>query len=216
MAALIIAALSVCISLASFYFSEFGRPRIRMIVERRIRTGGTGKSGFQFYIPITFINRAHRLGIIHRITLTVADISGANPTHQIDASRFCKLEDTKFSDAELSHAFAVPGRSTVNKLIRFVWWDKSTPHFDIGHGTFRLRVEAWTHPIGARSLVSEHVLELSADNMLALHNARQESKASIIEVELDGAPPNNRVIDTPHMHTPSELGRDSISNDKMP
>ena len=132
--------------------------------------------------------------MIHKISLTLQK-SKDQPIYCIEASRFCELQGGRqIEDIEIPHAFAVPGQSTIPKLIRFCWWNNSQPQFDIGDGRFDLTVYAWSDPKGEPRLVSEHLLRISETQLQEIREFQQENKTTVLETVLDEEPPGNRIL----------------------
>jgi len=196
MLALIISIVGAFLGLASFYLTQLRPPKIRLIVEKRLRIGYTGGRGFQFYIPLTFVNRSSRTGVVHKITLVVHARGTSEPVYCIDLARFSEMDDKNHAliDVALPHAFAVAGQSSVAKLARFTWWDESEPPFIFGHHDYDLDVHVWTRSGLRPDTTSHHLLAVSPAQADELERARLKQAKTAIEVALDHAPPNNRTL----------------------
>jgi hypothetical protein len=144
---LIISLIGAFLGSLSFYLTQVRKSKISVIVEKRVRIGYTdGGDGFQFYVPATFINTTHQTGIIHKIQLTIYATSNPALVYKIDLARFSKVDEqaNRFLDNELPHAIAISGKSSLNKLLRFSWWNTSLPKLVINEPSYILTFNFWT------------------------------------------------------------------------
>ncbi|MDO5975832.1 hypothetical protein [Flavivirga jejuensis] len=165
-------------------------------MEKRIRIGyADGGGGFQFYIPVTFINKTHQTGIIYKIQLMVNEISTPEKIYKIDLARFSKIDEqsNRFLDNELPHAITVNGKSSVNKLLRFSWWNASQPRLIIDQPRYVLTFNFWTTN-KTKPIQIKHDLILNKKIIEELERFRVQKSASSIGVPLDGESPNNEII----------------------
>ena len=68
---LIISIIGATLGASSFYLVQLRKANVVSVIEQRIRIGYTDGGGFQFYIPITFINKTHQTGIVFKINFLV-------------------------------------------------------------------------------------------------------------------------------------------------
>ena len=182
------------LGLLSFYLIQIKRPHIIAHVEKRIRLGGTGGGGFQFYIPVTFINKSHQTGVILKINLLVFSKNNADNVYCIDLSRFSEIDDAenKIIDNELPHPITIGGKSGVYKLLRFTWWNPSTPRFNISDQEYAVILNLWTSDQKSPDIYIEHSISFSDEQLEFFTKSKMNS--SCIEVTLDDTPPNNRLL----------------------
>lgn len=194
---LIISLTGAFLGALSFYLTQVRKPKINIAIEKRIRIGyADGGSGFQFYIPVTFVNKAQQTGVILKIQLRIRSTERNAPTYKIDLSRFSKLDEKekKFIDNELPHAIAIHGKSSVYKLLRFSWWNSSTPSFIANKPQYLIILNFWTKKSEKPNIKSKHLLELSKEQIATLESAREKKSGISLEVTLDRESPNNEIV----------------------
>ncbi len=182
------------LGLLSFYLIQIKKPHIIAHVEKRIRLGGTGGGGFQFYIPVTFINKSHQTGVILKISLLFFSKNNPDNVYCIDLSRFSEIDDAenKIIDNELPHPLTIGGKSGVYKLLRFTWWNPSTPRLIIGDQEYSVILNLWTSDQKNPDMHVQHSITFS-DEQLEFF-AKSKMNSSCIEITLDEMPPNNRLL----------------------
>jgi hypothetical protein len=181
----------------SFYLTQVRRSKIIVIVEKRIRIGYCdGGDGFQFYVPVTFINTTHQTGIIREMQMTICSMASPGVIYKIDLARFSTIDSAnKFLDNELPHAIAVSGKSSVNKVLRFSWWNASIPKMVLNEPSYRLAFKFWTTNKRKNGFVQiEHKLFLNRHVLAELENFRATKMGLAMEVRFDGESPNNELI----------------------
>lgn len=180
----------------TFYLTQIRKAKIMILVEKRIRIGyADGGRGFQFYIPATFINKTHQTGIIYKIQLMINETSKPKKIYKIDLARFSIVDDqsNRFLDNELPHAVTVNEKSSINKLLRFSWWNNSRPKLVIDKPSYDLTFNFWT--TNKRKPVQiKHNLILNKHIIAELEEFRTQNSATSIEVPLDGESPNNEIV----------------------
>jgi len=194
---LILSVLGAFLGVASFYLTQLRPPRIQVIAERRIRIGyALEGSAFGAYVPLTFVNRSQRLGVVHKITLVLQAREANEPAFCIDLSRFTDLDPGKnsYRDIALPHSFAVPGNSSVSHLVKFMWWNDSKPGFILGTKSYDFTILVWTRPKVKPDAVARHVLHPTETQAAILDASRKAGDGVNIEVVLDQGSPGNRIL----------------------
>jgi hypothetical protein len=194
---LVLSVLGACLGVASFYLTQLRPPRIQVIAERRVRIGYALQGpAFGVYMPLTFVNRSQRLGVVRKITLVLKARDFDGPAFCIDLSRFVDLDPGKnsYKDIELPHSFAVPGSSSVSKLVKFMWWNDSKPEFILGNHEYDFNVYIWTRPTCEPDAVARHVLKPTESQAALLEESRKNGDGASIEVVLDEGAPGNRIL----------------------
>ncbi|WP_109852275.1 hypothetical protein [Aquimarina sp. AU58] len=193
---LILSILGAFLGALTFYLTQIRKAKITILIEKRVRIGYTDGGGFQFYIPATFINKTYQTGIIHKIQLMVNEINTPEKTYKIDLARFSKIDgqSNRFLDNELPHAITISGKSSVNKLLRFSWWNASQPKLIIDQPSYILNFNFWTTN-KRKPIQIKHELVLNGQIIAKLEEFRIQKSASSIEVPLDDESPNNEIIE---------------------
>lgn len=184
----------------TFYLTQVRKAKITIIIEKRIRVGyADGGGGFQFYVPATFINKTNQTGIIRKIQLSIYSTDSPETVYKIDLARFSKVDENsnRFLDNELPHAIAITGKSSINKLLRFSWWNASRPKLIINKPSYVLNFKFWTTN-KKKPVQIKHKLILDEQTIQELESFRTRKSASAIEVPLDGESPNNEITTLPN------------------
>ncbi|MES1244835.1 MAG: hypothetical protein ABUT39_24720, partial [Acidobacteriota bacterium] len=158
------------------------------------------------HVPLTFVNRSQRTGVVHKITLILRLKDTDVPAFCIDLSRFVELDPAKngYKDVALPHSFAVPGNSSVSHLVKFMWWNDSHPEFILGTQAYTFSIFIWTKPGGRPNSATHHILYPTESQALILEKSRQAGDGVSIEVVLDRGAPGNRLLDQNELQ--SEFG----------
>ena len=93
-------------------------------MRRSRRSGYTGGRGFQFYIPLTFVNRSSRTGVVHKITL-VGETIGERP------NSYSENDEMRLPESRLQVSYSTmfykflpdDGLVTPDKEIQPTWAD---------------------------------------------------------------------------------------------
>lgn len=189
--------IGACLGIASFYLTQLRPPRIQVIAERRIRVGYALQGpAFGVHVPLAFVNRSQRTGVVHKITLILRAEDADAPAFCIDLSRFVELdpEKTGYRDVALPHSFAVPGNSSVSHLVKFMWWNDSHPKFILGTQAYTFSILIWTKPGGPPDAATHHILHPTESQASVLEKSRQAGDGVSIEVVLDRGTPGNRLL----------------------
>jgi hypothetical protein len=144
--ATIISFLSLGVSAAVAYFSNFRQAKIGLLFSRNIVFFSLpgAVAGVGFNIPITFYNWSPQGGTIHRIRLVVSR-QGQDDCYDMAWTTFVKIgAGGIIEDADLAQPIPVEGRSSVNKFIRFDWTSEDGgKQFDVQSGKYELDIYTW-------------------------------------------------------------------------
>jgi hypothetical protein len=150
-----IAVLSLIVSIAVAYVSNFRRANIKLSFGRNIiffptyipvPTGGADIVVVGFNLPITFYNWSPQGATIKRISLVVGR-QNQDDFYDMTWTTFVKIGSAgNFEDENLAQPIPVEGRSSVNKVIRFDWSPElGGSQFDVKVGNYELRIYGWTN-----------------------------------------------------------------------
>ncbi|MEM6506679.1 MAG: hypothetical protein AAF711_14680 [Planctomycetota bacterium] len=191
---LLVSLAALVFALFTFYWVQWRAPRISVLPGILMRAGSTGSTGFQFYLPITFVNHSHKPGVIYNLELHVRHLDSPKEFRMM-ASRFSELKDSnKIVDVEIHNAFSVFGRTANTRMVRFVWWDASTPNFHLAAGTYAMKLRTWISRSG-KHIESEMHFSIDEDQIDVLLRAMARSEASVIEFATSDLSPTNHCKD---------------------
>lgn len=155
--ATIISLLSLSVSVAVAYFSNFrganiklsfGRNIILFSVPNSILTGTSNnpvEAGVGFNIPITFYNWSPQGGTVQKIRLVIKR-QGSKDYYTMTWTTFARIgSGGVVEDEDLAQPIPVEGRSSVNKIIRFYWTpEEGEKSFEVKPSDYELRIYGWT------------------------------------------------------------------------
>lgn len=154
MIAIAISVISLILSIAVAYVSNFRRANIKLCFGRNlifynipitasVRNGTT--IGIGFNLPITFYNWSPQGATIQRIRLVIVR-KDQDDCYDMAWITFVKFGDSgNFDDENLAQPIALAGRSSLNKIVRFEWnTDLGGKKLDIQIGNYELRIYGWT------------------------------------------------------------------------
>ena len=154
--AILISVLSLLVAFSVFFMTYLRRPVISCQIGPTVQIylgdhaigGSTG-----FYLPITFENAAARTGIVTNAALVCRRRDEPEQQFFMTWKDFANLgpEDGGWRAEEIAHAIAVPGRSTVAKIVWFMWYAESTPKLILREGTYVLELVYWMRLSGKPS-----------------------------------------------------------------
>lgn len=149
-----IAVLSLIVSIAVAYVSNFRRANIKLSFGRNIiffptyiavPSGSGSIVGVGFNLPITFYNWSPQGATIQRIRLVVGR-QNQDDFYDMTWTTFVKIGSAgNFEDENLAQPIPVEGRSSVNKVVRFDWSPElGGNQFDLQIGNYELKIYGWT------------------------------------------------------------------------
>jgi hypothetical protein len=148
---LIIALVSLVISIATFYLTQMQPPKLKSLSGPFIKVyyADCSEGGaFGLLLPITFMNQSIRTGTICNTAIRLYRKDLSDQSYFMQWREFHKLnvEKDEWEFDEIAHAIAMPGRSTVTKVLWF-WWDAtSQPKLVLQKGAYRIDIYFWEHP----------------------------------------------------------------------
>lgn len=145
---ILISSISLLIAIITFYLTNLRRPRVQCQIGPNLQVyhgdhNAGGSTGF--YLPVTFENTSARTGIVSNAGLIVYRRDQPEQQFFMTWKDFAKIDPDKgWRPEEVAHALAVPGRSTVAKIIWFMWFAESTPKLNLREGAYILDLCYWT------------------------------------------------------------------------
>lgn len=145
---ILLSSIGILIAAVTFYLTNLRRPSVSCEVGPTLQvyhgdhTAG-GSTGF--YLPVTFENTSARTGIVKNAALMIYRQDQPEQQFFMTWSHFAKLEvDQGWRPEEIAHAIAVPGRSTIGKIIWFMWFPESSPQLNLREGAYIVDLFYWT------------------------------------------------------------------------
>jgi hypothetical protein len=133
LAAVLVAALALLFTVASFWWIQVRRGRL-VSYEPQSYSGYLIGAGFRFRLPLTIYNTGARTLVVTDLRLSFVDLDSIAPVITFRRS----LKPTKDDVEDFAHPFAVSGRSAVSRFVEF-----GSNHWAPAPDTwYRLRVEA--------------------------------------------------------------------------
>jgi hypothetical protein len=198
--------LSLSISAAVAYSSNFRRADIKLSVGRNIiffsvpssmRPGASNSlSGVGFYIPITFYNWSPRGGAIYRLRLIISR-EGTADYYDMAWTTFVRIASGgSFEDENLAQPIPVEGRSSVNKIIRFDWNpEEGGQAFDTQSSVYKLRIYGWLGDTEKPSLEYKKSFTLKKEPHYKIYEESINKNASLpIIIPIDENEKSNQVL----------------------
>jgi hypothetical protein len=177
-AAVIVAALALLFTVASFWWIQVRRGRV-VSYEPQTYSGYIMSGGFRVRLPLTIYNTGARTLVVVDLRLSFVDQDVTVPV--ITFRRTVKPTTGDLED--FAHPFAVPGRSAVSRFVEF-----GTKHWAPNPDTrYRLRVEARTGDDGEWSKLLEFELSSPEKEKAGVYIAYRRDPA-------DDAPPLPDVV----------------------
>ncbi|NEO52412.1 MAG: hypothetical protein F6K54_04550 [Okeania sp. SIO3B5] len=151
---IIIAFISLVISILTAYFAYFKPSQVRMLIGKIFIIANTyletesGKEwgGLSFILPITFSNWSPKGSSIEQIRFLVERQENPAKTFDIAWSSFIKFLDggSRWESDTIAHPLALKAQSSLTKFVRFDWSPIRGEKIEIREGAYTLRIYAWT------------------------------------------------------------------------
>lgn len=186
-----IAALSLAVSGATFYYSNFHPAELETVAGPHILVYYPPDGGIAFYLPVAFINHAANTGTVYRLGISLTRKSPGADTFYVEWRSFAVSNNEKIVLAEPAHALAVQGDSTVAKIAWLLWRADSTPPFVLRQGDYTMAVHVWTQPVG-KPETQLHELTVDDAAFADLERARTTKSYFLTDLTLDRQIPPNR------------------------
>jgi hypothetical protein len=190
-----VALLSLLASCITIYLIQFRAPQYEIHFGERIKINYQ-KDGVTagFYVPITFINTAHRTGTVLRCSMAVSRTDAPQQVFYMEWKEFRKLDISKmlWVHEDMAHPIPISGRSSVNKVCWFVW--SSTPNFLFKEGSYKLRFYVWTSVATKPDITATHELFITSKVASELADYKSKKKSKTLELGFDKAIEENKLM----------------------
>lgn len=192
--ALIIALLSLTVSIITFYLNQLRPPQIRLQLGPAVEIYHADRdrgSSTGFYLPVAFENRSNKNGVIVNVGLTCNRISDPSKKYFMIWREFADNRADRFAPV---HPLHVPGRSTVAKVVWFMWFAESDPKLYFQQGEYLLELVYWTSNSGKAQRHSA-TITLPEDHAKDLEERRQSGNTLSKLLYLDKIIDYNQILD---------------------
>lgn len=196
--AIIIAVAGAAISIATFYFTHLQAPKLLSLSGPFIKVyyADYASSGsFGLYLPVTFMNKSAKTGIIINTAIRLYKEDLADQSYFMQWREFSKLDikEKAWVFEEIAHAIAVPGKSSVNKVIWFMWEWYSQPKLVLQKGTYKIDLYFWEQPEKPPHCET-HGFVIDDSIYEKLEKFRSEQKLTTVDIRLDKQINQNRLM----------------------
>lgn len=194
----IIAIISLLVAATTLYLTQLRPPKLISqsgpfikIYYADYETAGS----FGLYLPVTIINKSARTGTILNAAITLHRKESPEQSYLMQWREFSKLdvERHKWVFDEMAHALAIPGKSTIAKIIWFMWNSESQPKLILREGTYILSFYFWDERDKPPNCET-HQLYVSESIYNKLENYRAEKKLTTVDIRLDIEIEQNRLL----------------------
>lgn len=195
---ILISALSLLIAVLTFYLTNLRRPSVGCQIGPTVQMyhgdhaigGSTG-----FYLPVTFENTSARTGIVTNAALICYRRDQPEQQFFMTWKDFANLDPdtTGWRPDEIAHAIAVPGRSTIAKIIWFMWFADTTPKLYFREGAYILDFCYWTQ-VSKKPRHERHEVFVTDETAKALEERRSTNSNTSRILWLDKQIDYNRVL----------------------
>lgn len=151
---IVIAFISLLVSIATAYFAYLKPSRLKMLVGRSLiaansyvtTESGQQWGGISFIIPITFHNWSPKGSSIYQVRLVLERQDNPMKNFDIVWSSFIRFMDggARWENDTVAHPIAINGQSSVTKFIRFDWSPLRNERIEVRPGQYNLRFYSWT------------------------------------------------------------------------
>ena len=210
---IVVSLASLLVALATLYYTNFRRPRLRVLVGSRFKLNHPQRSGFSLAMPITITNQSAQPGHVHKISVAVRMPHVQKDYRYLDWGQFVVYnpERNSWDVEEMAHPFLVPGKSSVSKVIGY-GWSNVNERFITEIGQYELQVLCWTSAKRQPSIKVSHSFSVTRTLKDAIDNrmggrippefANQPppmppGRTLNVDVVLDQQLPENTVITEP-------------------
>ena len=190
--AVYVSVLSLIVSAATLYLTQFQRPKISFHV------GGTlgfchTENGFDLYVPITFVNSAQRTGIAQKCAALVHIPSSPAKAYYIEWTEFrgYDAENRKYFRESFAGPIAITGKASEGRIVQFEW---RQGQIEFTAGTYKISLFVWLDPSDKPELISTHTGELTEKDAKDLAQFKADKKNSIRYFSIDQQIERNKLL----------------------
>lgn len=193
---LIIALISLILSLLTIYLTQFRPSQISVVLDPEIQIHHADYNlgvSTGVYIPTTFINTSSRTGVVLETRISVYKKTSDDHRHLLRWREFQKVAENGWQTEQEANSIAVKGKSAESKVIWYMWFADSQPELSFTEGTYNLDVYVWLNKSKKPMKQSCSFYISKADETAFQDRIKTSSRATrriVIDKELD----RNRVL----------------------
>jgi hypothetical protein len=196
----LISLLSMAVSVITLYVSQLRPAVLSDVIGPEIKLYYPSDGGFGVYLPATFVNQSPNTGTVFRCGITIFNKASPEERYFMEWRFFAQLshngENTiSYALEEPAHALAIPGNSSIAKIIWITWRATSRPEIRISEGEYVLLFHYWDSTSGKPH---NEVHEFYIDEALykELDEYRTTKQNTIIDVVLDRTVGANKLLNS--------------------
>jgi hypothetical protein len=194
----VIALISLIIAVLTLFLSNLQPAKITSKVGPFIRiyyTDYDSGESFGLYLPATFLNLTPQTSTVLNAAITLARKDSDEQIYFMQWKQFSKLDPVqdKWVTDEMAHALAVPSKSSVAKIIWFIWGYDSQPRLILREGIYRLKFYFWENK-KSRPRCETHEFFVSESLAQKLESYRAQKKSTTHTIRLDLEIDENRLL----------------------
>lgn len=205
---LIIAIISLTLSLLTLYLTQFRPSKISVFLDPEIQIHHADYDlgvSTGIYIPTTFINTSSKTGVILETQISVYKKTSENNRYLIRWREFQKIGINGWETQQEANSFAVKGKSAENRTIWYMWFADSQPQLSFSEGTYNLDIYFWLNN-RKKPKKQSYSFYISKDDEDKFHERIKTNSRTTRRILLDKKLDRNRVL-TKH-ETAKLLGSD--------
>jgi hypothetical protein len=192
-----ISLLSMAISAATLYLTQLRPAELSDVIGPEIKIYYPSDGGFGMYVPATFLNKSPNTGTVLRSGITIFNKAIPEERYFMEWRFFARLsQDGKsYMLEEPAHALAIPGNSSIDKLIWATWRASSRPEIQISQGEYVLISHYWDSPTG-KPHNELHQFYIDEDLYKQLDSYRVNKESVIVDLVLDRTIAGNKLLNS--------------------
>jgi len=159
-----VAVASLGVATTTLYYMNFRKPHLRLLLGGRIKVNHPERTGFALLVPVTITNQSVQPGHIQKISIALRMPHVEKNYRYLDWDSFVvyKSDRRNWDIEEFAHPLLIPGKSSVFKVVRYVWHDvRSRFVVDVGHYDFQIL--CWTSISRKPQIVVAHSFSLTKE-----------------------------------------------------
>lgn len=187
-----VSALSLVVSVAVLYLTQLQRPVVTLHVGSTLGFCHL-RNGFGLYAPLTFLNSAHRTGVVKKCAALITFPESPSKSHYIEWAEFKDYdsENRKWVRENFAGPLPVSGRSSESRMALFEWCNGEVM---LPKGIYQITFYVWLTGSAKPEIASYHTGELPEDKATDLANFKAESKQTIRYFSIDQEIERNKIL----------------------
>ena len=200
----IIAFISLIVSIATAYFAYFKPAKLKMLSGRNMIIANTYVDtdsdpqwgGLSFILPLTFYNWSPKGRSIYQVRIVIEREDNHLKNFDLVWSSFVSFLDggTRWESDALAHPIAIAGQSSLTKIVRFDWSPFRSEKIEVRTGKYNLRLYAWTSGNRKPQLKEKISFQIENEQSSQYQNSVQNNLVIPIQIPLGQARLPNNVL----------------------